>query len=523
MLLKKKINSLGKVLVVDFGSQTTQLIVRRVREVGIFCEMISYKNLSQYVKKYKPLAFILSGGPASSFEKKSPKIDTNILNLGIPILGICYGMQIICHTLGGKVTNTKKREFGKAEIKLIKNSLIFNGIIREKKSSQVWMSHGDEVTKIPKGFTKLATTQGNNIAAIGNIKKKIYGLQFHPEVFHTIKGKAIIKNFLINIAKLKENWRIDNFLENQINKFKNTLKDGKVICGLSGGIDSSVVAALLSKAIGKNLICIFVNHGFLRKNEEKEVIKNFRKYMNSKLVYVNAKSVFLKKLTNITDPEKKRKIIGKEFIKIFEREARKIKNVKYLAQGTLYPDVIESKKIDGSNSKAIKSHHNVGGLPKRLNLKLVEPLKELFKDEVRNLGKELGLPKTIIERHPFPGPGLSIRIPGKITVYKINILKKVDKIYIEELISQNLYNKIWQAFCVLLPVKSVGVMGDSRSYEYTVSLRAITSTDGMTADIYYFKESFLKNLSGRIIGEVKGVNRVLYDITSKPPATIEWE
>ena len=385
------------------------------------------------------------------------------------------------------------------------------------------MSHGDEVTKIPKGFTKLATTKENSVAAIGNMKKKIFGLQFHPEVAHTIEGKLIIKNFLNVICQLKENWKIENFLEKQINKIKNEVGEEKIICGLSGGVDSSVVAALLSKAIGKNLICIFINHGFLRKNEEKEVISNFKKHMNSQLIYVNAKSVFFNKIKDVIDPEKKRKIIGKEFIKIFEKEAKKIKNIKYLAQGTLYPDVIESKKINGSNFKAIKSHHNVGGLPKRLNLKLIEPLRELFKDEVRELGKELGLPKNVIERHPFPGPGLAIRLPGKITMKKINILKQVDKIYIEELKKNKLYKNIWQAFCVLLPVKSVGVMGDSRSYEYTISVRAITSSDGMTADIYYFKENFLKNLSGRIIGEVKGINRVLYDITSKPPATIEWE
>ena len=518
-----KTNNLAKVLVVDFGSQTTQLIIRRVRETGVYCEMVSYSLLSSYLKKNRPDALILSGGPASSFKKKSPKIDIKILNLGIPILGICYGMQIICQTLGGKVKNTNRREFGKAEIKVLKKNSLLEGVGKIKKSSQVWMSHGDEVVDLPVDFVKLATTKDNNIASIGNLKRKIYGLQFHPEVIHTIDGKLIIKNFLMRICKLKKSWKIENFLESQILKIKAIVKEDKVICGLSGGVDSSVVAALLSKAIGNNLICIFVNHGFLRKDEEKEVISNFKKYMNSKLVYVNARSIFFSKLKNIIDPEKKRKIIGREFVRIFEIEAKKIKKAKFLAQGTLYPDVIESKKIEGSNTKAIKSHHNVGGLPKRLNLKLIEPLRELFKDEVRQLGKELGLPQNIIRRHPFPGPGLSIRMPGKITTKKVNILKQADKIYIEELIKNKLYNKIWQAFCVLLSVKSVGVMGDSRSYEYTISVRAITSTDGMTADIYYFKENFLKNLSGKIIGEVKGVNRVLFDITSKPPATIEWE
>jgi len=519
-----KNKNLNKVVVVDFGSQTTQLIIRRIREIGVYCEIISYNNLYSYIRKNRPQAIILSGGPASSFEKKSPKLNKQVLKMNIPILGICYGMQIICQTLGGKVQSTNRREFGKAEIKILKKNLLFNRIVFSKNNaSQVWMSHGDEVVDLPKGFDTLAKTKANNIASIGNIKKNIYGLQFHPEVIHTISGKIIIENFLVKICKIKPDWKIENFLNKQIIEIRKKVGKERVICGLSGGVDSSVVAALLSKSIGKSLICIFVNHGFLRKEEEKEVINNFKKYMNSKLVYVNASKTFYLKLKHITDPERKRKIIGKEFIKIFEKEAKKIKNAKFLAQGTLYPDVIESKKIEGNNSKAIKSHHNVGGLPKRLNLTLIEPLRELFKDEVRELGKELGLPSNIIQRHPFPGPGLSIRIPGEITNKKVNILKEADKIYMDELKKCNLYNKIWQAFCVLLPVKSVGVMGDSRSYEYTVSIRAITSTDGMTADIYYFREEFLKKLSGRIIGEVKGVNRVLFDITSKPPATIEWE
>ena len=519
-----KTDNMNKVVVADFGSQTTQLIIRRIREIGVYCEIIPHNNLYLYVKTNKPQAIVLSGGPASSFEKKSPKLNKEVLKMNIPILGICYGMQIICQTLGGKVQSSSRREFGKAEIKILKKNLLLNRIeFSKNNTSQVWMSHGDEVVVLPKGFDKLAITKDKNIASIGNIKKNIYGLQFHPEVIHTISGKKIIENFLMKVCKIKSNWKIENFLNSKIIEIKNKVGKEKVICGLSGGVDSSVVAALLSKIIGKRLICIFVNHGFLRKEEEKEVKNNFNKYMNSKLVYVNASKIFYLKLKNISDPERKRKIIGKEFIKIFEKEAKKIKNAKFLAQGTLYPDVIESKKIEGNKSKAIKSHHNVGGLPKRLNLRLIEPLRELFKDEVRELGKKLGLPKNIIQRHPFPGPGLAIRIPGKITNKKINILKEADKIYMDELAKSNLYNKIWQAFCVLLPVKSVGVMGDSRSYEYTVSIRAITSTDGMTADIYYFREEFLKRLSGRIIGEVKGVNRVLFDITSKPPATIEWE
>ena len=518
-----KTKELDKVLVVDFGSQTTKLIIRRIREIGFECEVIAYDELSNCIQNVKPKALILSGGPASSFKIKSPKIDIRILKMGIPVLGICYGMQLICHTLGGRVQSTNKREFGKAIIKVLSNDLLLKGINNTKKSSQVWMSHGDEVTILPSGFKKLATTSKNNIAAVGNINKKIYGLQFHPEVAHTLEGKLIFKNFLIEICKLKNNWKIESFLERKLQEIKNQVQHERVICGLSGGVDSSVVAAILSKAIGKNLICIFVNHGLLRKNEEKEVVANFKKYLKSNLVYVNASHIFFRKLKSIKDPEKKRKIIGIEFIKVFEKEAKKIKNAKFLAQGTLYPDVIESKKIKGTSVKAIKSHHNVGGLPKKLKLKLLEPLRELFKDEVRELGRKLGLPKNIIDRHPFPGPGLAIRIPGEITNKRVRILKEADNIYIDELVKHRLYTKIWQAFCVLLPVKSVGVMGDSRSYEYTISVRAITSTDGMTADVYYFKESFLKNLSGRIIGEVKGVNRVLFDVTSKPPATIEWE
>ena len=384
------------------------------------------------------------------------------------------------------------------------------------------MSHGDEVVKVPTGFEIIARSD-NNIAAIAHTKKKIYGLQFHPEVIHTLKGKQLIRNFILDIAKIKQEWKINDFLQEQVNLIKNKVGQNKVICGLSGGVDSSVVAALINKAIGNQLTCIFVDHGFLRKYEEKEVVHNFKKYTNAKIVHVNAKNIFMQKLKGIKDPERKRKIIGREFIKIFEKEAKKIKNAKFLAQGTLYPDVIESKKIQGSKLKVIKSHHNVGGLPKKLNLKLLEPLRELFKDEVRSLGKELNLPDNIIQRHPFPGPGLAIRIPGEITANKIRILKNADYIYINELKKYNLYNKIWQAFCVLLPIRSVGVMGDSRSYELTLSIRAITSKDGMTAEVFYFKEDFLQNLAGKIIGQVKGINRVLYDITSKPPATIEWE
>ena len=510
------------VLVVDFGSQTTQLILRRIRDIGVYCEVITYNDIMQNIKKSKPKAIIFSGGPSSAFDKFSPKVDKEVFESKIPILGICYGMQIICEQLKGKVKKTKKREFGKAVIKVTKKNALFKDIINLNSTSQVWMSHGDEVVKVPNGF-EISAKSDNNIAAIVNKNKNIYGLQFHPEVIHTLKGNQLIKNFILNVSKIKQDWKINNFLQEQIKLIKKMVGKNRVICGLSGGVDSSVVAALINKAIGNQLICIFVDHGLLRKNEEKEVIENFKKYTDAEIIYVNARKIFLKKLKGIKDPERKRKIIGREFIKVFEAEAKKIKNVKFLAQGTLYPDVIESKKIQGAKLKVIKSHHNVGGLPQKLNLKLIEPLKELFKDEVRSLGKELRLPNDIISRHPFPGPGLAIRIPGEITANKIYILKNVDYIFIKELKKNNLYDKIWQAFCVLLPVKSVGVMGDSRSYEYTVSLRAITSKDGMTAEVFYFKEDFLQSVVGKIVGQVKGVNRVLYDITSKPPATIEWE
>ena len=487
-----------------------------------YCFVVSYNKLYDKVIENKPKAIIFSGGPSSAFTKLAPKVDNRVFDINIPILGICYGMQIICEQLKGKVKKTNKREFGKAYIKVLKKNPLFNENKDTLKKTQVWMSHGDEVIKLPKGFEILATSE-NNIAAIMNKKKKIFGLQFHPEVIHTLKGKLLIKNFIFNISKIKQQWKINNFLQEQVLEVKKLVGKDEVICGLSGGVDSSVVAALINKAIGAQLTCIFVNHGLLRKNEEKEVISNFKKYTDAKIIYINAKKSFLNRLKGVTDPERKRKIIGKEFIRIFEKEAKKIKRAKFLAQGTLYPDVIESKHVEGTKPKVIKSHHNVGGLPKRLNLKLIEPLKELFKDEVRILGKKLNLPKNIIERHPFPGPGLAIRIPGEITSAKINILKKADYIYINELMKNNLYKKIWQAFCVLLPIKSVGVMGDSRSYELTISIRAITSKDGMTAEVYYFEEEFIKSLAGKIVGQVKGVNRVLYDITSKPPATIEWE
>jgi len=510
------------VIVVDYGSQTTQLILRRIREIGIYCEIISFNNIYSSIKKIKPKAIILSGGPASAFDNKSPKLDRKILELGIPILGICYGMQLICQSFNSKIKESKIKEFGKAKIKILKNNILFSGLDIKKKH-QVWMSHGDEVAILDRQFEVIASSNGVNVTAVAFNNKPIFGLQFHPEVVHTIIGTKLIKNFILKVAKIKARWKIENFLENKIIKLRKEIGNCKVVCGLSGGVDSSVAAALLDKAIGRNLVCIFVDHGLLRKNESKEVIVNFKKYSSGRLIHIKAKKIFLEKLKGVSSPERKRKIIGREFIRIFEKEAKKIKGARYLAQGTLYPDVIESKKIKGSKNKLIKSHHNVGGLPKRLKLKLVEPFRELFKDEVRKIGIKLNVPKQIVFRHPFPGPGLAIRIPGEVSNQKLEILKKADSIYIEELRKNNLYDKIWQAFCVLLPIKSVGVMGDSRSYEYTISVRAIKSMDGMTAEIFSFKLDFLKKLSGRIVGEVKGVNRVLLDITSKPPATIEWE
>ncbi len=507
------------VLIIDFGSQVTQLIARRLREFGVYCEVKNYNLTIEEIKKINPQAIILSGGPASVYEKNSPTIDKKVFDLNIPILGICYGEQLICHLLGGKVEKSSNREFGKAQLNIISKS----NFLKDIKNLQVWMSHGDHISKIPDGFKILANTKKAPFAVISNEEKKIYGVQFHPEVYHSIDGKIILKNFIIKIAKCSGNWNMKNFKETEIANIKKTVGNKKVICGLSGGVDSSVVATLINKAIGKQITSIFVDHGLLRKNEGQEVKEIFSKIFKSNFIYVDAKKLFLSKLKGVCDPEKKRKIIGKTFIEVFDKESNKIKNAEFLAQGTLYPDIIESSHPNNGVSQTIKSHHNVGGLPKKMKLKLIEPVKMLFKDEVRILGNELGLTDKIINRHPFPGPGLAIRIIGEITQEKINILQEADSIYIEEIKKAGLYNKIWQAFAILLPVKTVGVMGDARTYEFVVALRAVTSVDGMTAEVFNFDSKFLCNISNRIINEVKGVNRVVYDYTSKPPGTIEWE
>ena len=520
--MDKTDSALSKILIIDFGSQFTQLIARKIRELGVYSEIFSH-NKSNKINLQNVKGIILSGGPLNVYQDKKIKFDNTILKKNIPILGICFGHQIISKEFGGKVKQSKFREFGLAEVTKIKKSLLLKNFFDKKNKSKVWMSHSDQVTKLPRGFKTVAYSRNSKLAIIENSSKKIYGVQFHPEVTHTTKGKHILKNFLFVICKINRNWSSKQQKKKLINDVRSMVGNKKVICALSGGVDSSVVAKLLHEAIGNKLSCIFVNTGLLRKNEEIEVVKTFKKRLKMNLIYVNAKNIFLNKLKNVSDPERKRKIIGNLFIKIFEKYSKRVKNVEFLAQGTLYPDLIESKSVTGSQTSKIKSHHNVGGLPKKMKLKLVEPLKFLFKDEVRKLGLELKLSKEIINRHPFPGPGLAIRMPGNITKEKISILQEADNIFINGLKSNNLYHKIWQAYAALLPVKTVGVMGDNRTYEYMCLLRAITSEDGMTADFFSFNKEFMQNISNKIINNIKGINRVVYDVTSKPPSTIELE
>ena len=514
---------MDRVLIVDFGSQVTQLIARRVRESGVYCEIVPFNASEKAFADMDPKAVILSGGPNSVADIDTPRAPEAILNSGKPILGICYGQQTLCTQLGGEVEQSDEREFGRAFLSITSASPLFDGVAAVGEQIQVWMSHGDRVNKLPDGFAIIGTSENAPYAAIANEAQRIYGVQFHPEVVHTPQGAKILSNFTHKIAGCSGDWTMAAFRDNAIAAIRAQVGTGRVICGLSGGVDSSGVAVLLHEAIGEQLTCVYVDTGMMRAGESEQVVGLFRDHFNIKLVHKDCRDLFLGKLEGVDDPEKKRKIIGATFIDVFETEANAAGGADFLAQGTLYPDVIESVSFTGGPSVTIKSHHNVGGLPERMNMQLVEPVRELFKDEVRALGQELGLPEAFVGRHPFPGPGLAIRIPGAITGEKLEILRKADTVYLDEIRKSGLYDEIWQAFAVLLPVRSVGVMGDGRTYDYVCALRAVTSTDGMTADYYPFEHSFLSRVSTRIINEVRGINRVVYDITSKPPGTIEWE
>nr|WP_295738928.1 glutamine-hydrolyzing GMP synthase [uncultured Acidocella sp.] len=512
-----------KILILDFGSQVTQLIARRVRESGVYCEILPFNADVQRMRDFGAAGIILSGGPASVADEGSPRAPDWVFESGLPVLGICYGQMAMCVQLGGAAKGAEIREFGRAHIDVVADCELFEGTWAVGAREQVWMSHGDHISAPPPGFKTVAVSEGAPYALIANDERKYYGMMFHPEVVHTPHGAQLIKNFTHKVCGLSGDWTMARFREAEIAKIRAQVGTGRVICGLSGGVDSSVAAALIHEAIGDQLTCIFVDHGLLRAGEADEVVKVFRDQFNIKLIHRDASDLFLGELAGVTDPERKRKIIGKLFIDVFDEEASKIGGAEFLAQGTLYPDVIESVSALGGPSVTIKSHHNVGGLPDYMKLKLVEPLRELFKDEVRELGRELGLPETIVGRHPFPGPGLAIRVLGAVSRESVAILQKADAIYLEEIRAAGLYDAIWQAFAVLLPVKSVGVMGDGRTYDQVCALRAVTSTDGMTADVYAFDINFLSRVAGRIVNEVRGINRVTYDITSKPPGTIEWE
>jgi len=511
------------VLILDFGSQLTQLIARRVRESGVYSEIVPYYSGEEAIARLKPKAIILSGGPASVTDAETPRAPMAVFEAGVPVLGICYGQMAMVAQLGGEVESSNHREFGRAFVDVKGDCRLFDGVWGSGQRHQVWMSHGDRVISLPPGFEVVGTSDGAPFAVVADDARGHYGLMFHPEVIHTPDGAALLSNFTHKVAGCGGDWTMAAFRQQAIDRVRTQVGDGRVICGLSGGVDSSVVAVLLHEAIGDQLTCVFVDHGLLRQNEADEVVSLFRDHYNIALVHKDASDAFLTKLAGVDDPEQKRKIIGATFIDVFEQEAKAVGGADFLAQGTLYPDVIESVSPLGGPSVTIKSHHNVGGLPERMNMALVEPLRELFKDEVRELGRELGLPETLVGRHPFPGPGLAIRLPGEITREKADILRQADAIYLEEIRKAGLYDAIWQAFAVLLPVRTVGVMGDARTYEHVCALRAVTSSDGMTADYYHFDHEFLSRTATRIINEVRGINRVVYDITSKPPGTIEWE